>query len=91
MKRILALISLAALLLCLLSGCGGSSTVTADEAQDIALKDAGLKASEVDDVHTHLLTTDRIPSYSIHITVGDTEYEYVISAKGEILSSDIHN
>lgn len=87
-KRLIILALLAALMLCLLPGCNDDGDViTPEKAQQLALEHAGLKASEVDDVHTHLLTDSKIPSFSIHITVGDVEYEYVISANGEILSS----
>ena len=86
MKKYIAVFTLTALLLCLLSACG-SSVISASEAQNIAMKDLGVSAEDVSDAHTHVLTEGGKPSYSIHITVGDAEYEYVISADGEILSA----
>ncbi len=88
MKNYIAILTITALLLCLLTGCG-SRVISASEAQNIALKDLGVSANEVQDAHTHVLTEGGKPSYSIHITVGDAEYEYVVSANGEILSSTL--
>ena len=86
-KTAIAAAVLAALLL--LAGCGEKNgPINGEEAQKIALKDAGLSAGKVTDIHTHVGEYEGAPCYSIHITVGDTEYEYVISAKGEILASE---
>ena len=86
MKKYIVILTITVLLLCLLTACS-SKAITASEAQNIAMKDLGVSASDVQDIHTHVLTEDGAPSYSIHITVGDAEYEYVISADGQILSS----
>ena len=90
-KRILAVIVLAALMLSLFTACGskGASVITPEKAQKIALKDAGLSADDVSDIHTHVVTEQGVAGYSIHITVGGTEYEYIIAAEtGEILYAD---
>ena len=86
-NRIIAVISLA-VLLCLLSGCG-SDVMTAQEAEALALSEMGRKASEVDDIHTHVITENGTPCYQIHITIGEEEYEYTITAEGDILYADV--
>ncbi len=88
MKKYFVILTVTAILLSLLSGCSGNP-ISASEAQNIALKDLGVSAADAQDVHTHVLTEGGKPGYSIHITVGDSEYEYVISADGEILSSTL--
>ena len=90
-KHLLSLLLLAALMLTLFTACDSKPKVlTQDDAQAAALKDAGLSAQEVEDVHTHLVTENGIPCYSVHITVGETTYSYLIAANGgEILSADV--
>ena len=91
MKKILACIALAVLLLALLAGCGAkkNDVLTAEDAQQIALEDAGLKEKDVDDVHAHVTSHGTEVCFSIHITAGDEEYAYLISAtSGEILHRD---
>lgn len=90
-KRILAIFILAALMLSMLAACdsGKDSVLSAEDVQQIALDAAGLDAEDVDDVHAHVATYQDTPCFSIHITVGTTEYEYLIDAyTGEILSSE---
>lgn len=89
--RIVIILVLAALMLSMLTACSGNkkSVLSTQEAQKIALEDAGLSAKDVDDIHTHITEYEKTPSYSVHITVGDMEYEYVVDAvTGEILISD---
>lgn len=88
--RTVTFFALAALLLCLFTACGSKdSVISTDQAQKIALEDAGLSAKDVDDVHTHVVDYENYPRYSVHITVGETEYEYVIDVvTGEILSAN---
>lgn len=78
--RMIALVLILVLTLGMLAACGKKGPVTQEEAQKIALKEAGLTASEVTDVHTHVTTVDGIPCYSIHITTADGEQSVVISA-----------
>lgn len=86
--RIFALALVAVLCLGLLAGCGKKSVVTTQEAQQIALDHAGLTASQVTDIHTHVVTAD-VPCYSIHIVHKDTSYSYLIDAvSGEILEAN---
>lgn len=88
MKKVFGLLLAMVLCVGVLAGCSQADKVlTADEAVNVALKDLGISADEVTDAHTHVATGD-VPAFSIHITVGDTEYEYLIAAKGgEILSA----
>ena len=90
-KRMIALILLAVLVLTLFAACESTKKpkemLTPEEAQEIAMKDAGLSKHKVSDVHTHAMMQDNMPCYNIHITAGGVEYEYLIVAKtGEILS-----
>ena len=85
--RVIAILLLAALALSLFAACGGnkSGLLTAEEAQKIALKDAGIPARKAE-VHVHVTTLDNVACYNVHITTSDAEYEYFISAKdGTIL------
>ena len=89
--RIFTVLILTALMLFLLAACkdNSSSLLTAEQAQKIALEDAGLSADDVTDVHTHVGTYQNTPCYSIHITVDGVEYEFMIAAAtGEILYKD---
>lgn len=88
-KKIFAVLALSVLLLGMLCACGKSGAITAEQAQKIALEDAGLKQKDVSDVHSHVVTENNIPCYSIHISVAEGEYSYLIHAgTGEILDSD---
>lgn len=89
-KRILTLVVVLAMALSLFAACSNKSgTITSEQAQKIALKAAGLSASQVDDVHVHVESYDGVPCYQIHITDGDKEYTYYIAAKGgEILGQE---
>ncbi len=84
-KRFLALL-MAAVMVLALCACKNDSPLSAAQIQKIALADAGLKAAQVADLHTHVVTDYDVPAYSIHFTHGDAEYSYVIDAyTGEIL------
>lgn len=85
-RKIFAVLALSVLLLGMLCACGKSGAITAEKAQKIALEDAGLKEKDVSDVHSHVVTEDNIPCYSIHISADAGEYSYLIHAgTGEIL------
>lgn len=65
-----------------------SDVVTSEEAQKIAMEDLGVSEKEVASIHSHVQDHDGVPCYSIYVTVGTVEYEYLISAyTGEIISS----
>ena len=72
MKKLLAVLVAAAMLLTVLTACG-DKTISAEKAQEIAMEDAGLTAKDVDDVHAHVTTYENTPCYNIHITVDGTE------------------
>lgn len=86
--RIFAILLVAAMLLCVLTACGGGADViTSEQAQKIAIKEAGLKSADVTDVHTHIVTEDGTPCYNVHITADGKEFSFVIrAADGEILN-----
>lgn len=86
MKKLLTVLLAAAMLLTVLTACGGDKPITSEQAQEIALEDAGLTDKDVADVHSHVSTYENVPCYNIHITVDDMEYNYNISSNGEILS-----
>ena len=83
MKRMIALF---ALLTLVFVGCAKQDgPLTAEQAQQVALKHAGVKSAE--SVHTHIVTGRENPCYSIHLTINGVSYEYLIDAvTGEILS-----
>lgn len=84
-KRILALL-LTAVMIFSLCACGNKA-ISAQKAQQIAAKDAGIKVADAEDIHTHIGTdADGTPYYNIHFSADGTPYNYQISAKGEILS-----
>lgn len=85
-KQIIALFMLAVLLLGGLTACGKKSALTGEEAQKIALTHAGLSKSDVKDVHTHIVTEQGIPCYSIHITTDAGDFSVIINAAtGEVI------
>ena len=84
MKKFISL-CLALLLVLTLTACGGGA-INAGKAQKIAAKDAGFKVSEIS-AHTHVVTGENgIPCYNIHFSADGEDYNYMISAQGEILS-----
>lgn len=90
LKRIATAVVLVVVLLSLLAACSSYSTISPQKAQSIAMKDAGLKEKDIDDVHAHAITEDGAACYNIHITVGNVEYEYTIRASdGEIVAKSM--
>lgn len=64
--------------------------ITAKEAKKIALKDAGLKESQVKNLEVEKDKDDGVVIYEVEFEKGSTEYEYKINAKtGKILEVDI--
>ena len=88
-KRIFAMLLLVALTLSVFTACADkASIITTEQAQKIALEQAGLTDDSNASIHTHVGTQDGIPCYSVHIAVGNKEYSYMISASdGQILES----
>ena len=65
------------------------STVTRDQAENIALKYAGFTAGQVTRLRTEYEIDDGIAQYDVSFYEGDWEYEFEINAKdGTILSYD---
>ena len=83
-KRMLAL-TLALVLVLALTACGAKA-ISAEKAQKIAAKDAGVSVSEAENIHTHVTTTEAGPCYNIHFAANGEDYNYLISATGEIVS-----
>ena len=66
-----------------------SRTLTAEEAQAIALNHAGFTADQVRFLRTEPELRDRVPHYDVEFAEGRWEYEYEIHAEtGEILTFD---
>ncbi len=89
MKKFFALILMLVLVLSL-SACGrmtDTPSVSAEEALETALKEAGVKKEEISNVSTELETDDGRLVYDVDFNVGAAEYSYDISAEnGEIIS-----
>lgn len=86
-KRFFAIFMILVILAGMLAACGKKGPVTQAEAQKIALDHAGLKTSDVSDVHVHIVEEQGIPCYSIHITTADGELSVVINAStGEVIA-----
>lgn len=65
------------------------STITGEDAQQIALDYVGLKADQVQRLRTGFEVDDGIPQYDVEFLEGDWEYEFEIDANtGKILSFD---
>ena len=89
-KRLVALFLSMVIAASLLAACGNNDSAPIPEqtAVSIALEDAGLTKGSVENLHTHVITHENIPSYSIHFLHQGTDYEYIIDARsGEILYS----
>lgn len=85
-KRVFAILTVAVILLGLLTACGKKGPVTGDEAQKIALEHAKLNEKDVTDVHTHIIDQNGIPCYSIHITTAAGDFSVIINAStGEVM------
>lgn len=87
-KRILSLLVLVALLLGVFTACGSKNDVlTPEQAQKIAVEDAGFTVKQATDVHTHIVTEEGVPCFSVHFSANGKDFSYVISAAdGTILS-----
>ena len=89
MKKVFAFILVLVLIVGVFTGCGKKFLDTAD-AEKIALQDLGIKAKNVDSIHTHGGQGESGPVYSVHIDYNGQTYEYIIQATdGQILSTDI--
>ena len=87
MKKLTAMILMFALCLSLLVACS-SGPVNAEKAQKIALDHAGLKESQVSDIHTHVIEQEGIPCFQIHMTTESGEITVVVDASnGEVIGN----
>lgn len=69
-----------------------ATTLTPEQAEDIALSHAGLTREQVSRLHTEYEIDDRIPQYDVSFRQGNLEYDYEIHAEtGEILSYERDN
>lgn len=86
-KRIFAIITTLLLCVSLLAACGGGA-VTAEKAQKIALDHADLKASQVNDIHTHIIEQEGVPCVQVHMTTDEGDITVVIdAATGEVVGN----
>ena len=87
MKKILAVFTVLILCVSLFVACG-KKTITAEKAQEIALDHAGLKKSQVSDIHTHIIEQEGVPCIQIHMTTESGEITVVINAStGEVIGN----
>ena len=85
MKKLLALL-LALTLALSLFACGKKdATISTAEAQKIALKEIGMTADQVDDIHVHATQYEGVACYQMHITAGDDVYYVYIDQTGKVL------
>jgi uncharacterized protein YcfL len=85
-KRITSILLLVCLMLALLVGCNSNDALTREEAEKIAMDHMGVTADQVSAVDIHPTTHDGAVCYSVYITVGSKQTEYVIHGiTGEIL------
>lgn len=76
-KLFVALLSMVFMLT--LAACGGV-TLSADEALDIALKEAGLTRETITDLENHLDREDGITVYEIDFDADGVEYSFDVNA-----------
>ena len=65
-----------------------SSSITAAKAKAIALKDAGLTASQVRNLKVEKDKDDGVTKYEVSFDAKGYEYDYEISLKGKILKKE---
>lgn len=86
-KRIFTVLIAALLCLSLLAACG-SKAITAEKAQKIALEYADVTASQVSDIHTHIIEQEGLPCFQVHMTTENGEITVVIdAATGEVIGN----
>ena len=84
-KRIIATLLLVVLCLSLFACSKTSETISTAEAQKIALKEIGMTANEVDDIHMHATQYEGVACYQMHITAGDDVFYVYIDQTGKVL------
>lgn len=84
-KRIIASLLLVVLCLSLFACSKTSETISTAEAQKIALKEIGMTANEVDDIHMHATQYEGVACYQMHITAGADVFYVYIDQTGKVL------
>ena len=84
-KRIIATVLLVVLCLSLFACSKTTAAITTEEAQKIALKEIGMTAAEVDDIHVHATQYEGVACYQMHITAGDDVFYVYIDQTGKVL------
>lgn len=88
MKKILVLI-LSVVLLLGLCACANRPALSADEALDIALNQAGVTRDSIRDLENRLEWDDGIQVYEIDFDSGSNEYSFDVNAEtGAIVERD---
>lgn len=87
-KRLITVFVLTALLLGVFTACSKEPKVlTSEDAQAVALEQAGLTKDQVTDIHAHVVTENGIPCYNVHISSENGDYVYLIAAAdGTVIS-----
>lgn len=87
-KRIVSILLLVVLVLGVFTACGSKPKVlTSEDAQAVALEQAGLTEDDLTDIHTHIVTENGIPCYNVHISSEKGDYTYLIAAAdGTVIS-----
>lgn len=68
----------------------GQYNITSEEAENIALKDAGVSRTDVKYINSHIDRDDGLYVYEVEFVVDNMEYDYEINSdSGVILSSDM--
>jgi len=83
-KRLISMLLIAVFVLTF-AACGNKA-ISAEKAQKIAVEDAGVSMADAEGMHTHVATTEAGPCYNIHFAANGEDYNYLISATGEVLS-----
>ncbi len=88
MKKLLSLM-LVPLILLTFCACGQGDAITADEALNIALKQAGVTREDIRNLESTLDRENGAAVYEIDFDVGNVEYSYDINAEtGAIVERD---
>lgn len=71
------------------AGIDENKSIGMDKGVNVALEDAGFKASEAENLNAHYDTEDGVSVYEISFRAGGYEYEYIVRASnGKILEAD---
>ena len=90
MKKIFAMILVAAMMLTIGAGALAANTITKDAAKQIALEAAGKTADQVRFMKAHLDNDDGRLEWEIEFVQGGMEYEFDIDARtAAVLEMDI--